>query len=129
MAIGLDVGRFGANTERNNDFTDGPAGLLGVEEFFCLAPTTVAVTIELHRGDFFDSVAATLLSDLFWRSRILELSEYLSRVIIVRGLGDVLRGAAATVVGGVGGPVGGVGGPVSGGGALPGDGDADVDSE
>jgi hypothetical protein len=62
--------------------------------------------------------------DLFWRSQILEVSEYLSGMIVVCGFGDGLVVAAAAVVGGVV-------GPVSGGGAWPGDGDGDgdVDSE
>src|SRR5664280_606633 len=59
----------------------------------------------------------------YWRSRILELSECLSVASRDFGFDGLCGGSLAAAVGG------GVSGPVAAAGALPGDGDGDVNSE
>ena len=49
-AAGFDVGRFGADAERDGDLADGAAGVFGVEQRLGLPPDAVAVPVELHRG-------------------------------------------------------------------------------
>src|ERR1035437_9979948 len=61
--------------------------------------------------------------DGYWRSRILQLSECLSVASRDFGFDGLCGGSLAAAVGG------GVSGPVAAAGALPGDGDGDVNSE
>ena len=63
-AAGFDVGRFGADAERDGDLTDGAAGVFGVQQRLGLAPDAVAVPVELHRGDAVDGFAAAGLRRL-----------------------------------------------------------------
>ena len=63
LAAGLDVGRFGADPERDGDLTDRAAGVLGVQQCLGLAPDPVAVPVELHRGDPVDGLAAAAFAD------------------------------------------------------------------
>src|SRR5262249_44740752 len=62
-ASGLDVGRLGADTERDGDLADGAASVLGVQQRLCLPPDAVAVTVEPHRGDTVDGFAAAGFAD------------------------------------------------------------------
>ena len=62
-AAGFDVGRFGADAERDGDLTDGAAGVLGVQQRLGLPPDAVAVPVELHRGDAVDGFAAAGFAD------------------------------------------------------------------
>ena len=63
LAAGLDVGRFGADPERDGDLADRAAGVLGVQQRLGLAPDPVAVPVELHRSDPVDGLAATAVAD------------------------------------------------------------------
>ena len=63
VPAGLDVGRLGADTERDSDFADGPAGVFGIEELLGGSPDAVAVPVELHGGDLIDGFAAPALTD------------------------------------------------------------------
>ena len=62
-AAGFDVGRFGADAERDGDLADGAAGVLGVQQRLGLPPDAVAVPVELHRGDAVDGFAAAGFAD------------------------------------------------------------------
>jgi hypothetical protein len=58
VPAGLDVGRLGADTERDSHLTDRPADVLGIQQRLGGAPDPVAVPVELHRGDPVDGFAA-----------------------------------------------------------------------
>lgn len=51
VSAGLDVGGLCAEPVGDLDLSDGPAGVLGVEQGLGLAPDAVAVAVELHCGD------------------------------------------------------------------------------
>ena len=63
LPAGLDVGRLGADPERDGDLADGAADVLGVQQRLRLAPDAVAVPVELHRRDPVDGLAAACLAD------------------------------------------------------------------
>ena len=63
VAAGLDVGRFGAHAERDDDLADGAAGVFGVQQRLGVPPDAVAVPVELHRGDAVDGLAAAGFAD------------------------------------------------------------------
>jgi hypothetical protein len=63
ITAGCDVGGFGADPEWDGDFTDGAAGVFGVEQGLGLTPDPVAVSVELHCSDPVDGFAAALLPD------------------------------------------------------------------
>ena len=62
-AAGFDVGRFGADAERDGDLTDRAAGVLGVQQRAGLPPDAVTAAVELHRGDTVDGFAAAVFAD------------------------------------------------------------------
>src|SRR6266568_9084929 len=117
-----DVGRLGAGSIGDGDGSDRVAGVLVVQQSAGVTPDPVAVPVELHGRDLVDGAAAAVFADPLWRSQISQLSECLSCWDVTGADWRHGWGVAAA-------DFGGVGGPVSGGGALPGDGDRDMDAE
>jgi hypothetical protein len=62
-AAGLDVGGLVAGALGHRDLTDGPTGVLGVEQGLGLPPDVLAVAVELVAGDLVDRVALPLGTD------------------------------------------------------------------
>ncbi|MGH3303986.1 MAG: hypothetical protein ACRDOK_20375 [Streptosporangiaceae bacterium] len=63
VPAGFDVGRLGADPERDDDLTDGAADVLGVQQRLGLAPDPVAVPVELQGSDTVDGFTAPCLAD------------------------------------------------------------------
>jgi hypothetical protein len=51
VPAGLDVGRLGADPERDRGLADGPADVPGVQQCLGVTPDPVAVPVELHGRD------------------------------------------------------------------------------
>jgi hypothetical protein len=63
VPAGCDIRWLDADTVGGRDLADRPAGILGLEELFRLAPDAVAVPVELQGRDALDGLAFALLAD------------------------------------------------------------------
>lgn len=63
LAVGFDVGRFGADAERHRHLADGVAQVISVEEPLDAGTAPIPAAVDLESGEQVDGSALSFLGD------------------------------------------------------------------